>query len=144
MDLYGKNVGVLGLGVSGFWSAKLAKSLGANVFLSSIDKDELFLQELVNLDIETEFGNHSERLLKCDLIIKSPGISNHASIIKALKRKKIQVLGEMEFAYQCSDIDIIAVTGTNGKTTVISLLGDFLGKHFKVLVGGNIGYLFLN
>ena len=142
MDLYGKNVGVLGLGVSGFWSAKLAKSLGANVFLSSIDKDELFLQELVNLDIETEFGNHSERLLKCDLIIKSPGISNHASIIKALKRKKIQVLGEMEFAYQCSDIDIIAVTGTNGKTTVISLLGDFLGKHFKVLVGGNIGVPF--
>ena len=119
MDFKGKNVGVLGLGVSGFWSAKLAKSLGANVFLSSIDKNELFATELANLEIETEFGNHSERILSCELVIKSPGISNQASIIKSIKSKKIEVLGEMEFAYQCSEIKIIAVTGTNGKTTVV-------------------------
>lgn len=142
MDFKGKNVGVLGLGVSGFWSAKLAKSLGANVFLSSIDKNELFATELANLEIETEFGNHSERILSCELVIKSPGISNQASIIKSIKSKKIEVLGEMEFAYQCSDIKIIAVTGTNGKTTVVSILGDFLRNHFNVLVGGNIGVPF--
>ena len=139
MNLKNKNIGILGLGLSGYWVAKLAKSMGANVFISELNKKNLYEKEIEQMDIELEIGQHSDKILNCDLIIKSPGIPNNSEIIKKIKANGIQIMGEMEFAYQNSDIKIIAVTGTNGKTTVVTALYDILEQKLNVLKGGNIG-----
>lgn len=139
MNINQMNIGILGLGVSGYWAAKLAKSMGANVFISELNKKNLYEKEIEQMDIELEIGQHSDKVLNCDLIIKSPGIPNNSEIIKKIKANDIQIMGEMEFAYQNSDIKIIAVTGTNGKTTVVTALYDILEQKLNVLKGGNIG-----
>ena len=139
MNIDNKNIGILGLGVSGYWAAKLAKSMGANVFISELSKKSLYEKEIEKMDIDLEIGQHSDKVLNCDLIIKSPGIPNNSEIVKKIKANDIQIMGEMEFAYQNSDIKIIAVTGTNGKTTVVTALYDILDQKLNVLKGGNIG-----
>ena len=139
MNIEKKNIGILGLGISGYWAAKLANSMGANVFVSELNNKSLYDKELEKLDIELEVGEHSEKILNCDLIIKSPGVPNNSEIVKKIKRNHIKIMGEMEFAYQNSDIKIVAVTGTNGKTTVVTALYEILKKSRNVLQGGNIG-----
>ncbi len=141
MNLENKNIGIIGLGLSGYWAAKLASFNGANVFISDIKSNinELYAKELRNMNIDIELGAHSNTILNSDLIIKSPGVPNDTNIIKDALDKNIQVMGEIEFAYQLSDIKIIAVTGTNGKTTVVTALHGILDQNLNVLKGGNIG-----
>ena len=141
MNLENKNIGIIGLGLSGYWAAKLASFNGANVFISDIKSNinELHAKELRNMNIDIELGAHSNTILNSDLIIKSPGVPNDTKIIKDALDKNIQVMGEIEFAYQLSDIKIIAVTGTNGKTTVVTALHGILDQNLNVLKGGNIG-----
>lgn len=141
MNLENKNIGIIGLGLSGYWAAKLASFNGANVFISDIKSNinELYAKELRNMNIDIELGAHSNTILNSDLIIKSPGVPNDTKIIKDALDKNIQVVGEIEFAYQLSDIKIIAVTGTNGKTTVVTALHGILDQNLNVLKGGNIG-----
>tara|TARA_Y100001970_G_C14154073_1_gene814491 strand:+ start:103 stop:1587 length:1485 start_codon:yes stop_codon:yes gene_type:complete len=139
MNLKNKNIGILGLGLSGYWAAKLAKSMGANVFISELNKKNLYEKEIEQMDIDLEIGQHSDKILNCDFIIKSPGIPNNSEIVKKIRANGIQTMGEMEFAYQNSNIKIIAVTGTNGKTTVVTALYDILEQKLNVLKGGNIG-----
>jgi len=141
MNLENKNIGIIGLGLSGYWAAKLASFNGANVFISDIKSNinELYAKELRNMNIDIELGSHSNTILNSDLIIKSPGVPNDTKIIKDALDKNIQVMGEIEFAYQLSDIKIIAVTGTNGKTTVVTALHGILDQNLNVLKGGNIG-----
>ena len=141
MNLENKNIGIIGLGLSGYWAAKLASFNGANVFISDIKSNinELYAKELRNMNIDIELGAHSNTILNSDLIIKSPGVPNDTKIIKDALDKNIQVMGEIEFAYQLSDIKIIAVTGTNGKTTVVTALHGILDQNLNVLKGGNIG-----
>ena len=78
MKFQGKNIGILGLGKSGYWSAKLAKSLKNNVFVSdsNTNVNEMFVDDLKMLGIDVEIGIHSNQILESDLIIKSPGIPN--------------------------------------------------------------------
>ena len=83
MNINQMNIGILGLGVSGYWAAKLASSFGANVFVSDSKSDinDEYLVELREMGIDIELGNHSNKILNSDLIIKSPGISNDTDII---------------------------------------------------------------
>ena len=76
MKFKDKNIGILGLGISGYWSAKLAKSLNNNVFVSDKNNhvNQAFRDDLKMLGIELEIGVHSNQILKSDVIIKSPGI----------------------------------------------------------------------
>ena len=94
------------------------------------------------MGVNIELGNHSSKILDSDLIVKSPGVPNNIKIIEDALEKDIKVIGEIEFAYQLSDIKIIAVTGTNGKTTVVTALHGVLNQGFNVLKGGNIGIPF--
>ena len=94
------------------------------------------------MGVNIELGNHSNKILDSELIIKSPGVPNNIKIIQDALDKDIEVIGEIEFAYQLSDIKIIAVTGTNGKTTVVTALHSVLNQNFNVLKGGNIGIPF--
>ena len=139
-----KNIGILGLGKSGYWSAKLAKSLNNNVFVSDSNKhvNQTFIDDLKMLDIDLEIGIHSNLILKSDIIIKSPGIPNNSEIMNKINASKIPVISEIEFAGSLSKSKNICITGTNGKTTTVSLLTEILSKEMNVLKSGNIGIPF--
>lgn len=136
---------VLGGGESGFGAAYLAKKKGLEVFLS--DKGlikEDYKKLLLDAGIEYEEGKHDEdRILAADWIIKSPGIPKKAEIISKTNKKGIRLSSEIEFASEFTDAKIIAITGSNGKTTTTSLIYHILkNDDLKVGLGGNIGKSF--
>lgn len=144
MDLSGKKVLVIGAGISGFAAARLAKRFGADVALSDakLEKDIKYdFQDLRKAGIALAFGQQQENLLDgTDMVIVSPAVPERIPLIQAAYRRKIRVLTEVEMAYELSESPICAVTGTNGKTTTVTLLGLLLATRFeKVGVGGNIG-----
>ncbi len=136
---------ILGAGESGTGAAILAKQLGYEVFVSDMGKiAEIYKAELQQLAISFEEAQHSiETILKADLIIKSPGIANENEIIQKIKEKGLSIISEIEFAGQHTDAKIIAITGTNGKTTTTTMCYEMLKKAgLNVGLGGNIGKSF--
>lgn len=136
---------VLGGGESGCGAAYLAKKKGLEVFLS--DKGaikENYKQFLTENEIDFEEENHDEeRILKADWIVKSPGIPKKADIIHKIHMKGIRISSEIEFASEFTNAKIIAITGSNGKTTTTSLIYYILKNDgLNVGLGGNIGYSF--
>lgn len=140
-----KNIAVLGAGESGVGTAILAKQKNYNVFVSDFGriKNE-YKQVLLNNEIEWEEGGHSEeKILSADVVMKSPGIPDKAPIVLKLREKGVQVISEIEFASQFTNATIIAITGSNGKTTTASLTYHILKKEgLNVALGGNIGKSF--
>jgi len=120
-----KRIVILGGGESGAGAALLAKQKGYQVFLSDASslKDE-YRNELLNAGIDFEEGKHDEtKILNADEVVKSPGIPEKAEIIKKIRAKGIAVISEIELAYRYKgDSKIIAITGSNGKTTTTSLI----------------------
>ena len=137
MNLADKKVLVVGAARSGIAAAKIAKSLGATVILSDA-KENL---EINLTGVEIRLGKHTEELLRgVDMIIVSPAVPIKIPLLQAAASKKIPVISEVELAYDLAKSPICAVTGTNGKTTTVTLLGLLLKTTFeKVGVGGNIG-----
>ncbi len=136
---------ILGGGESGVGAALLGKKQGFRVFLS--DKGMLndkYREKLIQNEIEFEEGIHSEeRILQADMIVKSPGIPKKAELIQKIKSKHIQMVSEIEFASRYTEAKIIAVTGSNGKTTTASLVYHLLAQAgLNVGLGGNIGKSF--
>ncbi len=136
---------VLGGGESGIGAAYLAKKKGLKVFLSDkgVIKDD-YKKQLIAADIEFEEGQHDEeRILKADWIIKSPGIPKKTDIIFKINQKGIRLSSEIEFAAEFTPAKIIAITGSNGKTTTTSLIYHILkNDNLKVGLAGNIGKSF--
>ena len=135
-----KKIVVLGAGESGIGAALLAKKNKYDVFVSDIGK----ITEksvLSNNGIRWEEGTHTKQeILSASEVIKSPGISDSVNIIKELKLNGIPIISEVEFAFRYTNSKIIAITGSNGKTTTTLLLGHILKKAgYDVLVAGNIG-----
>lgn len=144
MELKNKNILVIGAGISGFAAAKVAQSFGANVTLSdakSEDKIEGDLKSLKDAGINLIFGEQKEELLQgVDVVILSPAVPVKIPLVQAAYKKNIPVTTEIELAYDFAKSPIAAVTGTNGKTTTTTLLGELLKAHYEnVGVGGNIG-----
>jgi len=136
---------ILGGGESGVGAALLGKKQGFEVFLS--DKGNLkenYKKTLLENSIEFEEGFHTEeKILNADLVIKSPGIPKKADLILQLSSKNIPVISEIEFASRYTDAKIIAITGSNGKTTTTSLVYHILTQAgLNVGLGGNIGKSF--
>ncbi|MBO3700168.1 UDP-N-acetylmuramoyl-L-alanine--D-glutamate ligase [Roseivirga sp. E12] len=136
---------ILGAGESGVGAALLGKAKGYDVFVSdygSIANEHR--AELKDAGIEFEEGRHSEeRVLKSDLVIKSPGISESAPLIKALRANGNLIISEIEFAGKFTDAKLIGITGTNGKTTTTLLTYHLLKEAgFNVGVAGNVGKSF--
>ncbi len=133
---------ILGGGESGTGAALLGKSKGFDVFLS--DKNSLqekYRDTLVSHAIPFEEGGHSEAvILAADLVIKSPGIPDHADLVEKLHKKGIPVISEIEFASRYTSAKLIAITGSNGKTTT-TLLAYHLLRSAGLSAGlaGNIG-----
>lgn len=136
---------VLGGGESGVGAALLALSKGFQVFLSDsgILKEE-YQQILQANHIEFEISNHSiDKILDADEIIISPGIPEKSEIVKAIKAADISLISEIEFASRYTNAKIIAITGSNGKTTTTLLTYHLLKEAgFKVGLAGNIGKSF--
>lgn len=133
---------ILGGGESGTGAALLGKSKGFDVFLS--DKNPLqekYRNILTGAAIPFEEGGHSEPvILAADLVIKSPGIPDEADLIIKLHKKEIPVISEIEFASRYTSASLIAITGSNGKTTTTLLTYHLLrSAGLSVGLAGNIG-----
>lgn len=137
-----ERVVILGGGESGTGAALLAKAKGYDVFVSDQGtlKDK-YRDELVNAGISYEEGKHSaDLILSANIIIKSPGIPEKAAMVKEAKAKGIRIIDELEFAYPFAKGKIIAITGTNGKTTTTLLTHHLLKSAGKnVALAGNVG-----
>ncbi len=136
---------VLGGGESGIGAAFLAKKKGFDVFLSDRGNiKEYYKKQLQEVGVEFEEGSHDEeQILSADWVIKSPGIPKNADLIQKIKQKNIRLSSEIEFAAEFTDAKIIAITGSNGKTTTTSLIYHILkNSGLNVGLGGNIGESF--
>ena len=136
---------ILGGGESGLGAAMLAKTLGYTVFVSDAGKlsqknKDFFVKNKIS------FEENSHDLAKdfdADVVVKSPGIPDDAEIIKTLKRKKLEIISEIEFGYRYTRATLIAITGTNGKTTTSLLTYHILKTAgLNVILAGNVGKSF--
>ncbi|MBX2898243.1 MAG: UDP-N-acetylmuramoyl-L-alanine--D-glutamate ligase [Cyclobacteriaceae bacterium] len=137
-----KKIVILGAGESGTGAALLAKAKGFEVFVSDQGTiKENYKRELEALKIPFEEGVHTaDRILAADLIIKSPGIPDKAEVIRQAKAKSIEVIDELEFGFRHLTGKVIAITGTNGKTTTTLLTFHLLkAAGFNVALAGNVG-----
>lgn len=140
-----EQVVVLGAGESGIGAALLAQQQGYNVLVSDAANISKETQAVLNqAGISWEENKHSfSAMEKAHWIIKSPGIPNNAEIIQNLKAKSITLVSEIEFASRFTNATIIAITGSNGKTTTTMLTYSILKEAgLNVVVGGNIGTSF--
>tara|TARA_Y100000768_G_scaffold151730_1_gene113436 strand:- start:5968 stop:7284 length:1317 start_codon:yes stop_codon:yes gene_type:complete len=140
--ILGKKIGILGAAKSGVAAARLAVEMGYEVVLSDIDKNKKIDTSLKNF-IKFELGCHSNLILDCDIIVVSPGIPPDQPIIINAVNKKIPIISEIEFASWFTKSKILTVTGSNGKSTTVSILSEIFSKSkYNGLLGGNIGTTF--
>ncbi len=138
---------VLGAGRSGIAAAKLLKNAGASVFLSDSSPKEKLLyfdeKEFAKHGIPYEIGGNTEKIFDADYFVTSPGIPPNSEIFLKAFDKGIRIISEIEAAYRFCDAPIIAITGTNGKTTTTELTGAmFRDAGFDAHVCGNVGLAF--
>ena len=140
-----KSIIILGAGESGIGCALLAQSRGYNVFVSESNNiQESTRSQLIENNIEFEESSHNKAInMKPDFVVKSPGIPDSSQVIKSYKKNNINVISEIEFASRYTDSEIIAITGSNGKTTTTLLTHQILSDQgLNVTIGGNIGTSF--
>ena len=146
MELKGKDVLVLGLGRSGMAAASLLQRDGARVVVRDESMDDQ-LQEramrLRRLGVRVELGNRFDHSTRFDLAVLSPGIAPERPIVREVLTQNTPVLSELELAYRFCLCPIVAVTGTNGKTTTTELVAAMLaGCGKRTTAAGNIGHAF--
>ena len=141
----GQRILVVGLGTSGYWTARYMAQKGAEVTVSDSrplsELDAHKISDLKAAGVILETGGHEEKtFLNAELVVVSPGVPLDIFPLTTAYEKQIPVVGEMELASRFIHEPIIAVTGSNGKSTVTAFLGDMLKKaSMNVFVGGNIG-----
>ncbi len=138
-----KRVSVVGLGKSGLSAAHALSQCGARLFLSEQTPRKQFMSKLPDFAkrAEQEWGGQSRRILESELIIVSPGVDLDSPVFRHARKMGLPVWGELELGFRLGNFGkIAAVTGTNGKTTTVSLLGDMCARTGRrTLVAGNIG-----
>ena len=144
MNPSGKAISIIGAAKSGLAAARSLCESGAKVFVSDIQSDEKLTSVLAQAGllgkIEYESGGHSDKVLNAEFIILSPGVRTDIPILQKAQQKGIPVYSEIEIAYRMSQGRRLVITGSNGKTTTTTLLGEFCKNEFaEVFVGGNIG-----
>ncbi len=130
-------LGVIGLGRSGIEVCKAARRLGMDVFATDIK--DVPVEGLREIGVKLELGVHTDRILSSELVVLSPGVPLDTEIVKKVRNKGIPLWSEIEFAYHHINSPIIAVTGTNGKSTTAALINAILlADGRKSHIGGNI------
>lgn len=142
-----RKIVILGSGESGMGAAQLAISKGDSVFLSDYGKIKAENRELLDRwGVEYEEEKHTtKKIVDADYIVKSPGIPDNVSIIKEARSKGVEVISEIEYAFWFvpEGARVIAITGTNGKTTTTLLTYHLLkSAGLDVALAGNVGYSF--
>ncbi len=147
MDWQNKRVAVLGLGKSGLAIAKVLSAKGARVIASdSRTREELAeVAALLPEGVDLEAGSHANACIEADLIVVSPGVPVGLPVLQAAEADGVEIIGEIELAYRVGKAShatpIVAITGTNGKTTTTTLVGEiFKAAGLRAPVGGNIGH----
>ena len=145
MDVKGKYVLVFGAGKSGIGAAGLLLHEQAKVILydgnAKQDPEEIRRKLNAGADVEIILGELSDEVLdRLELVVLSPGVPADLPVVLKMKEKEIPVWGEVELAYRVGKGEVLAITGTNGKTTTTSLLGEIMKAYREdVQVVGNIG-----
>ena len=146
MQVRGKRFSILGAGKSGLAVARLLKTRRGKIFLSEKNDRDKFkdaIRELEEIGVEYEFGDNTHRVLEADVIVLSPGVPLDAPIVMLAKQQGIKIISEIEVAFDVCESPIIAITGTNGKTTTTTLTGEiFKRAGWNAFVAGNIGIAF--
>lgn len=134
---------VIGLGISGIACIKGLNSLGAKIIAyDSLPEEKLAdkLSELEKIDVEYHFEHEEFDIEDIDIAIKSPGVKYEIPLIQRLLEKNKKVISDLEAAYKLSKAPIVSITGTNGKTTTTTLIGEIVRESGRVCrVTGNIG-----
>jgi UDP-N-acetylmuramoylalanine--D-glutamate ligase len=142
----GKRVSVIGAATSGLGAAQLLKTNGAIVFVSDSASEEKLKSQIPNLKsigVGYEIGTHSDRVYETDWMVISPGVPSNVPVVLEAKRRGIPVISELELASWFCPSPIVAVTGSNGKTTTTTLIGRMVhDAKKKYVVAGNIGPAF--
>jgi UDP-N-acetylmuramoylalanine--D-glutamate ligase len=144
MDVKGKRILVVGLGKSGVAAALFLQARGARVTVSDAKAEEQLRQEipaLLDQGITVESGGHGERTFRDqDLIVLSPGVPVDVPLVGQARARGVPVIGEIELASRFLKGHLVAITGSNGKTTTTTLVGEVISMGgYETLVGGNIG-----
>lgn len=146
MNYSGKKISIIGAVRSGIGAAKLIKKLNGIPFVSDASDNEKIKKSigvLNSLEISYEVGGHTSRVYDCNTMVVSPGVPLDSEIIKTARDKKINMISELELASSVCKGNIIAITGTNGKTTTTSLCGHIFNIcGAKTYTAGNIGLAF--
>jgi UDP-N-acetylmuramoylalanine--D-glutamate ligase len=143
-SLAGKTVSVVGLAKSGVAAARLIRRLGGRVLASDSSPLEALPAEargLERLGCALWAGGHPDAAFEgASLVVVSPGVPLDLPALVAMRARGVPIIGELELAWRVMEADVIAITGTNGKTTTTTLTGELLRTQVRpVLVGGNIG-----
>ncbi|MCS6987948.1 MAG: UDP-N-acetylmuramoyl-L-alanine--D-glutamate ligase [Chloroherpetonaceae bacterium] len=147
-DVKDKRVTVIGGKRSGVAAAQLLKRQGAKVFLTERDAiDRTFLEKLERSKIDYESGGHTERVFDCDFAVISPGVPSNAPVVKRLAAANVPIYSEIEMSSWFCKAKIVAITGTDGKTTTTALAHkiferDGKEKGYRAFGVGNIGVPF--
>ncbi len=146
MNFKNKQISIIGMARTGIAAANYLAEQGARVTLMDGKPKESLTEVLKQLDsrVNTVFQS-SAPLPDADLVVLSPGVDIHSPNLKAARKSGTEIISELEMAYRVSGTPIIAVTGTNGKSTTTSLIGHLLKQGGKdVQIGGNIGVPFIS
>jgi UDP-N-acetylmuramoylalanine--D-glutamate ligase len=146
MKLENKNISVIGLGKTGIAVANFLSQRGARVTVMDSKPREHFLETLKQLraDIKTNFQN-SEPPADTELVVLSPGVDINATFLQSASRAGIEIISEIELASRFNTVPIVAVTGTNGKSTCTSLIAEIISQSGKTVhAGGNLGTPFIS
>lgn len=145
MDLTDKKVVVVGTGVSGMGAVKLLSETSADITLydgnDKADRDEILKKIPDDCDLRLIIGEMPDEVVKeTDLLVISPGVPIDSDIVKLFEKENVLVWGEIELAYNFEKGTVFAITGTNGKTTTTTLVGEIMKKYNnQTFVVGNIG-----
>ena len=144
LDLKGRKVLVLGLGVSGYAATELLAGKGANVSVSEssiTDEIKERLESLKSYQIQYETGAHTKEFCYgADLVVTSPGIDTRELLSSGVLSRESEIIGELELGFRFCPAPVIAVTGTNGKSTTTKLIGEIISRTGRHTVAcGNIG-----
>ena len=146
MKLENKNISVIGLGKTGIAVANFLSQRGARVTVMDSKPREQFLETLKQLraDVKTNFQN-SEPPADSELVVLSPGVDINATFLQNASRAGIEIISEIELASRFNTVPIVAVTGTNGKSTCTSLIAEIICQSGKTVhAGGNLGTPFIS
>jgi UDP-N-acetylmuramoylalanine--D-glutamate ligase len=143
MDFTGKKIVIIGMGKTGIATARYLGNQGAKVAVTDEKQFDQWDNEFKQIAGEKwlEVGDYNARVLEgADMVVPSPGVPPNSDLLVEAQKKNIPVVSEIELASWFLKVPVIAVTGTNGKTTTTTLLGEILRRSGKkVFVGGNIG-----